>query len=180
MNPPGQRPALTLVPGALDDTAPWVWFCGHCAAPAGDQPPPPSRRVCSSCNLGLLLETRADVVPARHDAFLVVDSSLHVQGLSRGAEKLLSMSEDEAVNRPLSELLVPADAEASGRGAFAGSIVEAVGGSDAPGRGVVRPWNTFGVRMRARIAPCGPPRAALIVLEDSTAPRLRAVDSDRD
>ena len=39
----------------------------------------------------------------------------------------------------------------------------------------VRPWNTFGVRMRARIAPCGPPRAALLVLEDPTSRPLRAV-----
>ena len=39
----------------------------------------------------------------------------------------------------------------------------------------VRPWNTFGVRMRARIAPCGPPRAALVILEDPTSRPLRAV-----
>jgi hypothetical protein len=31
------------------------------------------------------------------------------------------------------------------------------------------------VRMRARIATCGPPRAALVVLEDSGPRRLRAV-----
>jgi hypothetical protein len=39
----------------------------------------------------------------------------------------------------------------------------------------VRPWNTFGVRMRARIATCGPPRAALIVLDSGRGPALRAV-----
>jgi hypothetical protein len=38
----------------------------------------------------------------------------------------------------------------------------------------VRPANTFGVRVRARITACGPPRAALIVL-DRRAPQLRAV-----
>ncbi len=177
MKHPGQRPALTLVPGTADDAGPWVWFCGHCATPAGDQPPPPSARVCRSCNLGLLLETRSDVLPTRQDAFLVVDGSLLVQGLSRRAERVLGMSEDMAVNRPLSELLVAADAEAGSRGALAAAIVEAVGGSDATARSFVRPWNTFGVRMRARIAPCGPPRAALIVLEDSPAPSLRAVES---
>jgi hypothetical protein len=40
----------------------------------------------------------------------------------------------------------------------------------------VRPWNTFGVRLQARIAPCGPPRAALIVLGTPRRQRLRAVD----
>jgi hypothetical protein len=175
MNSPGQRPALKLVPGTLDDAAPWVWFCGHCAAPAGDKPPPPSHRVCRSCNLGLLLETRGDVLPSREDAFLVVDGQLLIQGLSRRAERVLSIAEDMAVNRPLSELLVSADAEAGGRGALAAAIVQAVGGSDESARAFVRPWNTFGVRMRARVAPCGPPRAALIVLEDSPGPALRAV-----
>jgi len=30
----------------------------------------------------------------------------------------------------------------------------------------VRPANVFGVRMPLRVGSCGPPRAALIVLED--------------
>jgi PAS domain-containing protein len=114
-------------------------------------------------------------MPSRQDAFVVVDGQMLVQGVSRRAERLLSITEDMAVNRPLSELLVSADAEAGGRGALSGAIVEAVGGSDDSARAVVRPLNTFGVRMRARIAPCGPPRAALIVLEDSPGPTLRAV-----
>ena len=46
-------------------------------------------------------------------------------------------------------------------------------------RAFVRPWNTFGVRMRARIATCGPPRAALIVLETGRGPSLRAVPGER-
>jgi len=39
----------------------------------------------------------------------------------------------------------------------------------------VRPWNTFGVRLRARVASCGPPRAALVVLEHQQARSLRVV-----
>ena len=44
-----------------------------------------------------------------------------------------------------------------------------------PVHAFVRPWNTFGVRLRARIAPCGPPRAALVVLDPSPARPLRAL-----
>jgi PAS domain-containing protein len=124
----------------------------------------------------LLLETRADASPTEADAFLIVDGSLMIQGVSQRAEQLLTVSEDDAVNRPVAELLVPADAEARGPSSFAGAIVDAVGQGDEPVQAVVRPWNTFGVRMRARIASCGPPRAALVVLE-SSASRLRAVDS---
>jgi len=44
---------------------------------------------------------------------------------------------------------------------------------------VVRPPGTFGVRLTARITCCGPPRAALIVLEQApTEPRPRAVAGD--
>jgi PAS domain-containing protein len=173
-----ERPALRLVHGALEEQAPveWAWFCGHCAAPSpGVEPPPPSARVCPSCGLGLLLETRADVLPGKRDAFLVVDSALLIQGVSREAEQLLAVSEDLAINRPVAELVVPADAEARGPASFAGAIAEAVGSGDDPVRTFVRPWNTFGVRMRARIAPCGPPRAALLVLETAPTRTLRAV-----
>jgi hypothetical protein len=172
----GSRPALRLVEGHSTPAIEWGWFCGNCAAPSprGDAPPP-TARVCSSCGLGLLLETRQDVLPKPHDAFLVIDSALLVQAVSRRAQTLLDVSEEGAVDRPVAGLLAPADAEAHGRG-FAAALADAAAGSDEPSSAFVRPWNTFGVRMRARIAPCGPPRAALVVLEDPAARRLRAVE----
>jgi PAS domain-containing protein len=130
--------------------------------------------VCPSCGLGLLLEARADVVPDERDAFLVIDSSLLVQAMSRRAQVLLAVSEEEAVNRPISELLVSPDAETAGS-RLAVAITGAASGEGEPVSAFVRPWNTFGVRMRARIAPCGPPRAALVVLESGRRPQLRAV-----
>jgi PAS domain-containing protein len=124
----------------------------------------------------LLLETRQDVVPGSRDAFLVIDSSLLVQAMSRRAERFLAVNEEDMVNHPVAELLVPADAEAQGPTGFAASIVSATIETDEPKRSFVRPWNTFGVRMLARIGPCGPPRAALVVLEDPKDRRLHAVD----
>jgi hypothetical protein len=169
-------PALRLVHAADAVQAEWAWFCGHCAAPApGGQPPSPAARVCGSCGFGLLLETRGDALPSERDAFLVVDGAMLIQGLSRKAEQLLAVGEELAVNRPVSELLVAADAEARGRTSFAEAVVEAAGGNGEAVHAFVRPWNTFGVRLRARIAPCGPPRAALVVLDPSPARPLRAV-----
>src|SRR5579862_1859606 len=160
--PKGTRPALRLVEGTTSQVAAWSWFCGHCAAPApGDEAPSPSARVCPSCGLGLLLEARSDAVPTERDAFLVVDRALLVQAMSRRAQQLLAVSEEEAVNRPISELLVSADAEAQGN-RIAIAIADAAQGTGEPVSVVVRPWNTFGVRLRVRIAPCGPPRAALL------------------
>lgn len=132
--------------------------------------------MCPSCGLGLLLEAREDAVPGDRDAFLVVDSSLLIQAMSREAQRFLGLSEQDAVNTPIAELLVPADAESQGPTGFAAAITQAADGQDPEtSRRVVRPWNTFGVRMRARIATCGPPRAALIVLEDSAPRPLRAL-----
>lgn len=169
------RPELRLVHGAVEAPVEWSWFCGHCAERApGDAPPVPNARVCRSCGLGLLIETRTDAAPESNDAFLIVDGSMHVHGLSRQAEQLLGLREDLAVNRPLSELLVPADAEAGSSSALAAAVADAVARGGEPLGVFVRPANTFGVRVRARIVPCGPPRAALIVLE-SDRPRLRVV-----
>jgi hypothetical protein len=127
--------------------------------------------VCRSCGLGLLLEAPSDSVPAASDAFLVLDSALLVQAVSRRAEKLLGVAEERAVDRPVGELLVSADAEGHGPGRFAGAVADAVARGQAPLNVFVRPSNTFGVRIRARIAPCGPPRSALLVL----APELRGL-----
>ena len=171
------KTALKLVSGGLDTTERWLWFCGHCAAPSPNgAAPPPNARVCTSCGLGILLEVREDAVPDSRDAFLVVDSRMLIQAMSREAQTLLGLTEEMAVDKPVAELLVPADAEAQGRTGFAAAIVQAADGDEPDtGRAVVRPWNTFGVRMRARIATCGPPRAALIVLDNGPPRALRAL-----
>src|ERR1700683_4275570 len=116
-DPTSTHPSLRLVRGALEETIVWSWFCGHCAAPSPDgEPPAPAARVCRSCGLGLLLETRGDAAPERRDPFLIVDSSLRLHGMSEQAEQLLGVREDVVVNRPLSELIFSADAEVGGRG----------------------------------------------------------------
>ena len=171
------RPELRLVQSAGAEPVEFAWFCGHCAAPAGgDQPPAPVARVCRSCGLGVMLETRRDIAPSHRDAFLVIDSSLLVQAMSSRAEVLLDMTEDSAVNRPVLELLAPADAEAGRPARFAEALAEAAAGADEPVSAFVRPWNTFGVRLRARVASCGPPRAALVVLDGQQTRRLRVVE----
>ncbi len=111
-------------------------------------------------------------MPSGGDAFLVVDSSLLVQAMSQQAQAFFGVTEELAIDKPVAELLVTPDAEAPGRAGFAAAIVQAADGQDPDtARSFVRPWNTFGVRIRARIVTCGPPRAALVVLEDG-GPRV--------
>ena len=167
--------ALRLVYSAADHADQPVWFCGRCAAPSPlDEPPAPYARVCPSCGLGLLLETRADGKPEPDDAFLVVDASLAVQALSERAEELLEVTEPAAVGRPVRELLAPAGAEDGNEPEFIRALIDAASGGDGFKWTFVRPRNTFGVRLRARIGACGPPRGVLIVLESGRS-RLRIV-----
>jgi hypothetical protein len=128
-------------------------------------PPRQESRVCPSCEFGLLLQASTDVAPGPGDAFLVLDASLAVCAVSAKAERLLAARETEAVNHHITELLVPADAEAQSATNLAVAVTWAARGDGQTRRVVVRPANTFGVRMSARIASCGPPTAALIVFD---------------
>jgi hypothetical protein len=163
------RPSLRLLAASLEHEAPapTVSFCSHCGtepSPAGE---PPASRVCGACGLGLMLESRADVAPRVGDAFLVLDRSLSVCAVSEAAERLLATREPDAVNRHVTDLLMPAGAEDGDRAAesLSVAVMWAARGDGGMHSVVVRPANTFGIRLTARIASCGPPRAALLVLE---------------
>ena len=104
------------------------------------------------------------MAPGPADPFVLVNSSLSVCAVSREAEALLGTAETEAVDRHVGDLLVPADVEVAGTASLVARIVAAAGGEAADARVVVRPAAEFGIRFRAQVAPCGPPRAALVVL----------------
>jgi PAS domain-containing protein len=151
-------------PVEVDERGPgYVAFCGHCGiAPA--QRAVQQSRVCGHCGLGLVLQAHADVAPRNHEPFLVIDSTLSVCAVSAQAEELLGIDETEAVNQHIADFLVPADANAPSAENLLVLLVEAASGSGEPRSVVVRPRQEFGVRFRARIGPCGPPHAALLVL----------------
>jgi hypothetical protein len=160
------RPALRLItPLEQEPPAELVPFCSHCGA----RPGPPSlasgTRVCASCGLGLILECGEDVAPKAGDAFLVLDRSLAVCAVSEAAERLLAASEPDVVNRHVTDLLMPAGAEEKDGTALSVAVAWAARGDGGSRTAVVRPANTFGIRLNVRIASCGPPRAALLVLE---------------
>jgi len=85
--------------------------------------------------------------------------------VSRGAEDLLATSEPDSVNRHVSTLLMPAAAEEKDGQSLSVAVAWAARGDGGIRTTVVRPANTFGIRLTARIASCGPPRAALVVLD---------------
>jgi hypothetical protein len=139
-------------------------FCGHCGRAPRDDVPSALSRVCPRCGLGLILRAPAEVVPTASDPFLVVDTSLAVCALSRHAELLLGVSETDAVNRHVTQFLVPAEPEAPTPHNLVALLAWAARGHAEPRSVVVRPTGTFGVRYWARVGSCGPPPAALVVL----------------
>ncbi len=157
-----RRAALSLVQTPAIEPEPTIAFCSSCGVqPEGEI----DSRVCSSCGLGLILHAAADAVPTPGAAFVVLDGSLSVCAVSQEAETLLCTRETDAVNRHVTELLVPADAEAQEGQNLAVAVTWAARGDAGTQSVNLRPANTFGVRLRARIASCGPPRAALIVFD---------------
>jgi hypothetical protein len=163
------RPRLVALPGYADRPRPHVHFCGHCGRPPVQADIQPASRVCTRCGLGLMVASPPDVAPTAADPFLLVDGQLSICAVSRLAEELLLTAESEVVNRHIADLLVPADIELSGPQGFVNLIVHAARGEGETQHVVLRPANEFGIRFWARIGPCGPPRAAVIVLADGRA-----------
>lgn len=164
MTDAGRTTQLRVVEEPRRDAEHLVSFCGHCG-----RPPEAESRVCTRCGLGLILQARNDVAPGIADPFVVVDGSLLLCALSRRAERLLGLVESDAINRHINELIVPAEAESSGQRNLATLISWAARGDAPPASVIIRPANTFGIRYSARVGPCGPPQAALIVLADASA-----------
>lgn len=168
MKAQGRQGQLALVPQTTTNLehSPRVQFCSHCGARPDSEPAEErGSRVCESCGFGLLLEATSTTAPTKGDAFLVLDSSMSVCALSATAEKLLGASETGAVNRHVTEILTPADAESQGPENLAVAVTWAARGDDSVRTVTVRPTNVFGVRISARVASCGPPRAALLVFD---------------
>jgi hypothetical protein len=160
------RPRLVALPGYGELPRTDVEFCGHCGRPPHDVDIRSASRVCARCGMGLMVSAPAEAAPAPDDPFVIVDGQLTVCGVSRHAESLMQLRETEAVNRHVSELLVPADIEIAGPESLINLVVDAARGEGEVHHVVLRPSREFGIRFWARICPCGPARAALIVLAD--------------
>lgn len=155
------RSMLRVVGAAPRLDAAVVAFCGHCGRPPEHET---AARVCTRCGLGVLLHAHPTVAPRPSDPFLVVDTMLAVCAMSAHAEELLGTSETRAVNRHVTDFLVPADAEAPSSENLLATLIAAAGADGPPRTVVVRPTDEFGVRFAARVGSCGPPHAALLVL----------------
>ena len=136
-----------------------VRFCTHCGA-IGEhgRDDELARRVCGHCGLGVVLGCARGALAEAGSAFLVVSAEGDVSAASAAAEALLRAQPNELDGRPLLGIVSP--------GAAAYELTRRVTHAACGDRRIstlrVRIGN--GAQVDARVASCGEPRAALVVL----------------
>jgi hypothetical protein len=124
-----------------------VHFCTHCATLSDES----ERRVCGRCGLGVILSCAPGLLPKPGAAFLVVKADLRISAASEAVEPLLGA---DLVGQPLMDVL-------SGDPGLARWIVRASMGSSRVVSVALRRGTR---RLNGRVAACGEPPAALLVL----------------
>jgi hypothetical protein len=159
----------SLTPATEGNRSKPIRFCSRCGHPS-EQPARrqerfPRERVCRRCGMGMMLSSSRDALPGTAAAFLVVTFDLRVSAVSEAGEKIFGR-EQSLVGKPLLDLL----SSPLGNDQLARYAGQAAQRACEP---VVMPVRLASGRadhvgtMAARIATCGPPRAALITVEPS-------------
>ena len=120
-------------------------------------------RVCTSCGLGVMLTTPRKALPGAGAAFVVVTREGKISAVSEAAEPLVG-EEPGLLGMPVASAL----ASTEGDDRLARQVARAAGAGREVTQATVTPVLQAGddpTRLGARIASCGPPRAALLVLE---------------
>jgi PAS domain-containing protein len=142
-------------------------FCTRCAATA-DEPEPQHLaygfdRVCERCGMGVMLSVATKALPGPGAAFVVVTREGRISAVSEAAEPLVG-EEAGVIGMPVTTVVTSPDGDAQ----LARTLARAAGGGREVAAATVTPAAHPGGRLgrlAARIAGCGPPRAALLVLE---------------
>jgi hypothetical protein len=140
-----------------------IRFCSRCGHPSEEPPDRPDLRgrVCGRCGMGLMLTCSRDALPGTAAAFLIATFDLAVSAVSQAGERVFG-PEQELVGKGLLELV----GSPLGDDQLARHVGRA---AQRPCEPVVLPLRVRGGAhvgtMAARIATCGPPRAALVTVE---------------
>jgi hypothetical protein len=143
-----------------------IRFCSRCGRPS-EEPPRRSQdqgRVCRRCGMGMLLSCSRDAMPGEAAAFLIANFDLTVSAVSHAGERIFG-AEQTLVGTPVLDVV----GSPLGDDQFANYVGQAAQRACDP---VVMPVRLHHRRaaatvgtLAARIATCGPPRAALVTVE---------------
>lgn len=132
-------------------------FCSRCGAESADA----ARRVCESCEAGILLSCRGDALPG--EAFLICTYDLEITAVSGGGESIFGAQEELLGAHLLDLATCPlGDDQLARHTALAAQRArEPV---ELPMRLRSEKGEALGT-LAARVTTCGPPRAAVVTVE---------------
>lgn len=144
-----------------------IRFCSRCGQPSEEPPNRPDLRgrVCGHCGMGMMLTCGRDAMPGAGASFLIVNFDLSISAVSEGGEKVFGPEQTVAGSPFLDLVTSPLGDEQLAR-----SVGQAAQRACDPAVMPVRLRSHSAKRigtLAARIATCGPPRAALITVEPS-------------
>src|SRR5581483_2200235 len=146
-------------------------FCSCCGYPPMGRWRSVAHRVCMRCEMGTVLRAPPGLAPRFYEPFVILDASLRLQAVSRRAEVVLRIDEPAAIDVPLTELLVcRTDPDQNN---LAELVDRAIGGSRRTTAMQLRTIGDPPIDVVARVAGCGPPSAALLILTPLRTPRTR-------
>ena len=142
-----------------------IRFCSHCGQlseqPRGHLHVP--RRVCDRCEEGVLLTCRRDALVEAAAAFVICTYELTVSALSEAGQEIFGAQDDVIGSHLLDLATCPLGDEQLARHA-ALAAQRAREPVVVPLRVQSEPGSALGT-LAARIATCGPPRAALVTVQ---------------
>jgi hypothetical protein len=168
----GRLPGLTHTdleqPTAVVEPTAKKRFCSRCGEPAmeppvGDPPPAYEQRVCGVCGMGVLLRCGADALPGAKAAFAIVDRKHEIAALSETAETIFG-PEEKLLGRSLLDMLTSPVGDRRLARAISQAALRMHEPLTMPARLSDAHADAVGT-MACRISTCGPPRAALVVVE---------------
>ena len=140
-----------------------IRFCSRCATTTAEPEPHPLPygfdRVCGRCGMGVMLSAARRALPDSGAAFLVVTREGSISAVSESAEALVG---DEAglLGMPVTTAVTSPTGDAH--------LVRSLARAACGDRDVVEIAVSSAAKagpLGARVTSCGPPRAALLVLE---------------
>ena len=152
-------------------------FCSHCGYPPIGRWRSLTHRVCMRCEMGMVLRAPPGLAPRFYEPFVIVDADLRLQAVSRRAEVILKVDEPAAVDVPLAEVLVcRTDQDQIDLAAL---VARVVSGSRLATRVELRTVGDPAIEVVGRLAGCGRPPAAILILTPLRTPRPRRRDGVR-
>jgi hypothetical protein len=146
-------------------------FCSYCGYPPMGRWRSLAHRVCMRCEMGTVLRAPPGLQPRFYEPFVIVDSRLRLQAVSHHAEAMLAVDEPAVIDVPLEAFLSCHTVQ--DQTDLAGLVGSAVGGSRLATRVEMRTVGDPAIEVVARVAGCGAPPAALLVLTPRSTPRTR-------